>query len=142
MQNGKEVKVAIIVGIIMITICLIAFVTVKSKNNLKDVKIEVYKLYEVPKEDGEKGYVYHSCGEIKTDDQITIMHEIDKAYKLNEESLLTGKQIEGYYKINYNGKIVAFDAPRDNEKMIYREDTGRLYNFESNLYETVKNICG
>ena len=51
MQTNKELKIAIIVGVIMVTICILAFLYIKSErtannNNLNQIDIKVYKVNE------------------------------------------------------------------------------------------------
>lgn len=138
-MQGKEVKIAIAIGIIMITICLIAFVTVNSKNKVNTLNLKVSKLYEIVDENGEKKYQYRECS-VATEDQVYIYKEAAKALSLTEEDLVTGNQIKGNYKVQYNGKMIAFDAV-ENEDFVYLKDTDRLYNFQSDIYKLVKNAC-
>lgn len=139
MENNKEVKIAIIVGIIMITICLIAFITTKSQNKVNTIDVKIFKLFESEDENGETKYQYRECDINNTDIQIDIYKETAKALKLSEDKIVVGKQIKGEYKVEYNGKMVAFD--KDAKKTIYLGETKKLYNFDSNLYETVVNVC-
>ncbi len=138
-MQGKEVKIAIVIGIIMITICLIVFVTVNSKNKVNTLNLKVSKLYEKVDENGKQEYYYKECN-VATEDQVYIYKEAAKALSLTEEDLVTGKQIKGNYKVQYNGKMIAFDAI-ENEDFVYLKDTDRLYNFQSDMYKTVKNAC-
>lgn len=140
MQDKKEIKIAIVVGIIMITICLVAFVTTKSKNNLNEVELKVYKLFETTDDEGKTNYHYSKCNIEDTDIEINIYRETVKALKLPEEKLITGKQIKGKYKVELNGKMIAFDGD-ENENFVFLNDTNRLYEFESGIYETVKKVC-
>lgn len=138
-MQGKEVKIAIVIGIIMITICLIAFVTVNSKNKVNTLNLKVSKLYETVDETGEKKYYYQECN-VATEDEVYIYKEAAKALNLTEEDLVTGKQIKGNYKVQYNGKMIAFDAI-EKEDYVYLKDTDRLYNFQTDMYKLVKNAC-
>ena len=47
MEENKEVKIAIVVGALMLTICLIVFI-VHSSNNRRDndIDIKIYKHYD------------------------------------------------------------------------------------------------
>lgn len=137
MIENKEVKIAIVVSIIMVTICLLAFIFTKSsrpKNNTIDFK--VYKLYDKLGTIDE--HEYRAC-KITTDDLITIRNEYRKAEKLDETSKVSGKQITGKYKIIYEDTYIAFDA--EEEPLIYRSDVNALFKFDSDLYEYIKTIC-
>lgn len=139
MKDNKEVKIAIVVGIIMLTICLIAFVTTKSQNKVNTIDVKIFKLFESLDENGETKYQYRECDINNTDIQINIYKETAKALKLSEDKIVFGKQIKGEYKVEYNGKMVAFD--KEANKTIYLGETKKLYNFDSDLYETVVNVC-
>lgn len=139
MEENKEVKIAIIVGIIMITICIIMFITVKSKNKVNNIDVKVYKLYESTNDKGETEYQYRPCTINNTDTTIEIYKETAKALKLTEDSLIVGKQIKGEYKVEYNGKMIAFDISDD--QLVYLNETQKLYKFNSDIYEKVKNVC-
>lgn len=139
MKDNKEVKIAIVVGIIMLTICLIAFVTTKSQNKVNTIDVKIFKLFESVDENGETKYQYRECDINNTDIQINIYKETAKALKLSEDKIVFGKQIKGEYKVEYNGKMVAFD--KEANKTIYLGETKKLYNFDSDLYETVVNVC-
>jgi hypothetical protein len=137
MQTNKELKVAIIVGVIMVTICILAFIYVKSErtantNNLNQIDIKVYKVNEE-----EKSYV--PC-HITTDNLIQINSEFNKAYRLKETSRVVGKSITGTYRVQSGEKWVAFDL-NEKEQYIYRGDTKYLYEFKSELYDIVSKAC-
>ena len=58
METNREIKIAIIVGAIMLTLCLVIFIFTKSDVEVEDMNLKVYKLYQ--KEDGE-GNEYRQC---------------------------------------------------------------------------------
>jgi len=138
MIENKEVKIALIVGMIMVTVCLLAIIFNKANTTSnKSIDLKVYKLYD--KEGNKEEHEYRACS-ISTDDLITINSEFKKAQNLSEEKRLRGKQINGNYKIIANDYYIAFDGEED--AYVYRSDTGALYTFESPLYDYVKKICG
>lgn len=139
MEENKEVKIAIIIGIIMITICIVMFITVKSKNKVNNIDVKVYKLYENTNDEGKTEYQYRPCTINNTDTTIDIYRETAKALKLTEDSLIVGKQIKGEYKVEYNGKMIALDI--NDDQLVYLNDTQKLYKFNSDIYEKVKNVC-
>lgn len=135
MENNKEVKIAIIVGIIMITICLLAVIISKSNNKLEEINLKVYKNYTT-----EKGREYRECT-ITTDELISIKREYNRATNISEEKQLAGQSITGIYMIKDGEEYIAFDA--DDTKRVYVLANGRqaIYSLESSMYETVKKAC-
>ena len=137
MQTNKELKIAIMVGVIMITICALAFIYVKSErtsntNNLNQIDIQLYKVNEETKS-------YIQC-HINTDTLIQVNSEFNKAYRLTESSRVVGKSITGTYRVQSGEKWVAFDLNKE-EPYIYRGDTKYLYQFDSELYDIVAKAC-
>lgn len=132
MQTDKEIKIAIIVGAIMITACIVAYIFYKSETNVNEIDLKVYKV-------NEKEKVYEEC-HITTDTQIQLNSEFKRATKLNESSRVIGKSITGTYKIVSNDNYIAFDN-KENEYYIYRGDTKYLYEFNSTIYDLVETTC-
>lgn len=131
---NKEVKVAIIVGIIMITICLVAYLINKNSNKVENINIEVYKSYQL-----DTGTEYIRCN-ITTDELIKINKEYKKAIKLKEENKLAGKQITGTYMVKNGDNFIAFD---DNSKLVYVSANGvqAIFEWDSSIYELVSGTC-
>ena len=100
---NKEVKIAIIVGVIMITICLVAFIINKNSNKVENINLEIYKSYQL-----DTGTEYIRCN-VTTDELIKINKEYKKAVKLKEENKLVGKQITGTYMVRDGNNFIAFD---------------------------------
>lgn len=136
MVENKEVKIAIIVAIIMITVCLLAFIFSKSSkvtNEILDIK--VYKLFD--KEGTEDEHEYRECN-ITLDDIKSIQVEYRNIMKLSDSRKTIG-QINGDYKVTVDNKYIAFDADESNN--VYRGDTNALYSYNSAIYEYVKKVC-
>jgi hypothetical protein len=135
MQTNRELKIAIIVGIIMITLCLVLFISNKSESNLETIDIHIYKANQAEQ-------LYEECsGTITTDELIVINSAVKSAYRLTENDRLIGEKITGLYKVTAGDDYaIIFDGETD-KNIIYREDTQYLYNFESSIYETVKKVC-
>lgn len=137
MTDNKEVKIAIIVGVIMITICLLIFIFHKSSVSTNTVDIKVYKLYDI---EGKKDeHEYRSCS-VTTEQLLTINKEYKKIKSLKSENKTIGKSINGNYKIMSGEDFIAFDAKDNN--YVYRGDIGAIFDYNSSLYEYVKEICG
>ena len=131
MRTNKELKIAAVVGALMIVICLIVVLINTSPNTKVDIK--VYKNVEI---DGQRGYLECSVpesilGEINT--------EFKKAKKLDTSALAESHQIQGTYKIVSGKESIAFDADDKNE--IYNIDEKKLYTFNSTIYTLVKTVC-
>jgi hypothetical protein len=131
MNNNKEVKIAIIVGIIMITICLLAVIINNSKNDIEQINLKVYK---------NENREYNQCS-ITTDELITINREFNRATRIKEEKQLAGESITGTYMVKIDDNFVAFDA--DGKNKIYVSANGKeaIYELPTPMYEIVKKAC-
>lgn len=132
MQTNKELKIAAIVGIIMITICIVTIIFYKADKTNNEINIQVYKVNQEEK-------TYEQCN-IPTDTIIQINSEYRRASKLSENQRVIGKQITGLYKVVSGENYIAFDGEKD-KYYIYRGDTKYLYEFDSTLYDLVKKAC-
>ncbi len=134
MTNNKEIKIAIVVGAIMLTICFVIVVSNMStkKSNQTATEIKVYKHYD----DGETKE-YRECT-VTTDELVNINNEFNSIKLLDDEDKFPGTSINGTYRITKNDDFIAFDG--DNN-LVYRGDTQALYLYKSDIYEYVANIC-
>lgn len=134
MTNNKEIKIAIAVGVIMLTICFVIVVsgasTKKAIQNASEIK--VYKHYN----DGEK-QEYHECN-ITTNDLVNINNEYNSILQLDEEDKYPGASINGTYRITKGTSFIAFDGT---DNLVYRGDTEAIYIYQTDLYEYVANLC-
>lgn len=135
MENNKEVKIAIIVGIIMITISLLAIIIHNSNTKIEEVSLKVYKNYTT-----EDGREYRECT-ITTDELISIKREYNRAININEDKKLTGQTITGTYMIKDGDEYIAFDADDSNKVYVLANSKQAIYNLDSTMYETVKKAC-
>ncbi len=135
MENNKEVKIAIIVGIIMITIGLIIFMISKSENTVNELDLKVYRNFTV-----KDGREYRECT-LTTDDIIEIRREYRKITKLDESSKLTGQSITGVYMVKDGENYIAFDADESNKVYVKANGKEAIYKVESTIYEKVYNLC-
>lgn len=131
MKTNNELKIAAVVGAIMIIICLVMVLLNTTPKETIDIK--VYKNTEI---DGQRGYLECSVpesilGEINT--------EFKKAKKLDSSALAESHQIQGTYKIISGKESIAFDDDDKNE--IYNIDENKLYNFKSTIYTLVETVC-
>lgn len=131
---NKELKIALIVGIIMITVCIVSVVIYKSNSNVETLDIVVYKL----NKDGDdtSDYTYEKCS-IATEDLITINKAYQKMLNVGDANKLTGSTIYGNYKIVSGDNFVAFD----DSGIFYNSETGSLYRYSSSVYDTIISAC-
>lgn len=135
MENNKEVKIAIVVGIIMITICLLAFIFYKSSTNVQEINLKVYKNYTT-----EEGRAYHECT-ITTEDLITINNEYNRITNLRDSNALKGASINGTYMIRNGDEYIAFDATEENLVYVMANGKQSIYELTSTAYDIVKKSC-
>lgn len=139
MDTNREVKIAIIVGLIMITGCLLAFIISKNKNkvDVNNIDLQVYKNVQLA---GEESGMYYQCI-IDSKDLPAINNEFKRIMNLkesNKESDITSK-IDGIYKIVSGTNFIAFDA--DGSGHVYRNDTTGIYIYNSEMYQKIANAC-
>ena len=96
MESNKEVKIAIIVGIIMITICLVIFIFYRAEANVETLNLKVYKLYDI--EGTEDEHEYRECS-ATADEIVMLSKEYKRTQNLTENKQVTGKQINGNYRL-------------------------------------------
>lgn len=132
MQTNKELKIAIIVGIIMVTICALVIIFHKSDKKNNEIDIQVYKV-------NEKEKIYERCS-VPTDFLVQINSEYKRAGRIPESKRVIGQKITGLYKIVSGNDYIAFDGEKD-KNYIYRGDTKYLYEFDSTMYNLVIEAC-
>lgn len=135
MENNKEIKIAIIVGIIMVTIGLLAIIIHNSNTKIEEVSLKVYKNYTT-----EEGREYRECT-LTTDELISIKREYNRATNINEDKKLTGQTITGTYMIKDGDEYIAFDADDSNKVYVLANSKQAIYSLDSTMYETVKKAC-
>ena len=131
MKTNSELKIAAVVGAIMIIICLVVILMNNTSNEEISLKVLINK--EI---DGQRGYLECSVpesilGEINT--------EFKKAIKLDSSQIAQRHQIQGKYKVMSDKASIAFDNDEDNE--VYVIEDKQLYNFKSTIYDLVISVC-
>ena len=125
-----------IIGVILFALVLFAPKGKESQAIKIDTsKIKVYK--HVEKTETKAGY-YTEC-KLATDDLVTVKHEFDKAYELDDDYIMETKKINGDYKVIIDNKYLAFD--KENNNVLYLNVNNHLYYFESKMYDTVIEAC-
>ncbi len=141
MENtNREVKIAIIVGIIMISLCAIAIIA-KNARKQEAVNLDIRVFKHVVTNSTDKTGVYYECN-VPTDKLSIINLEFKKIMNLNDsdkKAFEMNDGIEGNYKITSGSNFVAFDDSKAN--VVYRNDTTSLYSYRSNLYKVVEEVC-
>lgn len=129
MESNKEVKIAIVIGLIMLTLCAVILISNNSsKKETANTDIKVYKNI---------NNKYYEC-QTTTEDIITINNEYKKIKNLSDDNKAPGQKITGTYRVANGDDFIAFDA---NNKLVWRGDANALYLYDSSLYEYVVNLC-
>ena len=141
MAAKREIKVAIVVGIIMLTICAVAFI-INYRNlhpKIKTFDLKVYKHIMLNEQTKQGTYV--ECT-IPTDELAKIDLDFRKIMNLDDKHKVEASIdniITGNYKIVSGVNYIAFDVT--NKKLVYRNDTTALYKYNSDLYKNVEELC-
>jgi len=138
METNREIKIAIIVGLIMLTGCLVAFIVVHNKNNTgPTLDLHIYKHVKL---DGEKTGKYYECS-IASDKLPLINNDFKRIFNLKDSSRETSLEahLEGLYKVVSGSNFIAFDA--DGSNLVYRSDTTGLYIFQTETYSLIADAC-
>jgi len=133
---NKEVKIAIVVGVIMITICLMAIIISNSSIKAEDVNLVIYKLNKTG--DSTDDYTYEKCS-VSTEDLLPVYKVYKKMLELSDDKKITGEQIMGDYMLRDENNYVAFDD--DDTNYVYLSTTSSLYEYKTNIYQTIIDLC-
>jgi len=136
MKIDNEKKIALIVAVIMITACLLAFIFTREEEPEVTLDIKVYKHVKSDNEDESGKYV--EC-QIDTSNLSSINAEFKKIMKLNDNYRVSNTQINGDYKIISGTDYIAFDD--DDKPYVYRGDTTAIYSYSSNIYDNIVYYC-
>ena len=136
MENHKEVKIAIVLGAIMLTIFIVIMIIYNSnQKDALEADIRVFKHYNTT---GDTKGEYYEC-KISSEDATHIYNEFKRAKLLTDKDKVPGQTITGTYKIVNGSEYLAFD---DDSSFIFKGDTQTLYAFSSDVYNYVIKLCG
>lgn len=143
MTENKEVKIALIVGMIMITICLLTFIIYKANQTKPiDTNIRVYKLFEKSNTTEDMSYQdrheFHECV-VSTEDAIKISKEYQKIAKIPESHQVVGVTLMGNYRVELGDTFIAFDGGDNN--YIYKSNGQYVIDYKTDLFDYVKQVC-
>lgn len=133
---NKEVKIAIVVGVLMITICLMAIIISQNSIKAEDVNLVIYKLNKTG--DSTADYTYEKCS-VSTEELLPVYKVYKKMLELSDDKKVTGEQIMGEYMLRDENNYVAFDD--DDTDYIYLSKTSSLYEYKTNIYQTIVELC-
>ena len=136
-MDNKNLIMGSVALLIVVFIAIILFLPKGSQSEVNKIdtsSIKVFKHIEKTKE--ADGY-YQTC-DVATDDLVKIYKEFYKAYDLDEENQVSGKSINGDYKVTIDDKYLAFDG---NNNIVYLSSINKLYSFESDIYSIVSKVC-
>ena len=137
-----EVKIAIIVGAIALTGCILAFIINYRHLHPKEPEapVEVLKHIWIDEDKGEGTYVKCSLSDSEL---AKINVEMKKVFNLTEESKVTDKAtlmagVTGEYKVKSGSNFIAFDSGKN---IVYRSSDSGIYNFRSDMYKDIELYC-
>ena len=138
METNREIKVAIIIGLIMITGCIVAFIISKNNNNPEiTLDLKIYK--HLGDTDNNTGKYYECI--IATDELQSINNDFKRIMNLKDGSKVRSldANIDGTYKIVSGTNFIAFDA--NGSSYVYRSDTTGVYNYPTEMYANIASSC-
>lgn len=136
MKDNKELKIAAIVGAIMVIFCIVMIIYASNNSGVKEQEKLLKNSFMVYKNttiDGKRAYV--PCeGDANL---IEIQEEFSKIKTATEES--TDTNITGTYRVGTEKDFIAFDE--DHKNNVFIKSKNKLFNIESDLYDKVIEMC-
>ena len=136
-MDNKNLIMGSVALLVVVFIAIILFLPKGSQSEVNKVdtsKIKVFK--HIEKTEETEGY-YQTCN-LATDDLLKVYKEFNKVLELDQDDEVSGKSINGDYKVSIDGKYIAFDK---NNTLIYYNEINRLFNFKSDIYSIVAKAC-
>ncbi len=136
-MDNKNLIMGSVALLIVVFIAIILFLPKGSQSEVNKIDTSSIKVFKhIEKTEETDGY-YQTC-DVATDDLVKIYKEFYKAYDLDEENQVSGKSINGDYKVTIDDKYLAFDG---NNNIVYLSSINKLYSFESDIYSIVSKVC-
>lgn len=138
----KSNKIMLIIGMIFVIVVIIVVIVTgsnKSKISLKNENTSLIVYKSVKDSSSKTGYLYQKCN-ISSKDISVIIQEFNKIYNnASTTKILKGEKINGFYKVEYEDKYLAFDNYTDNK--VYLGSANSIFSFDSPIYEKVIKNC-
>ena len=137
MKDNKEIKIAAIVGTLMLIFCVIMISYASNNDGAKKEQEEYLKnsfmVYKNTTIDGKRAYV--PCeGTINKNE---LQEEYNKIITATEKSKTTN--ITGTYRVGTEKEFIAFDEKHNNT--VFIKSKNDLFTIESDLYDKVIEMC-
>ena len=138
MNTNREIKIAIAVGLIMITGCIVAFIIARNNNN-PNVTLDIHIYKHIGDTNNNSGK-YYECA-IESDKLPRINNEFKRIHNLKDSNkvIKLSANIEGIYKVSSGSNFIAFDA--NGSSYVYRGDTTAVYEYPSEIYDEIAAAC-
>ena len=140
MDSNKTIFIIAIIIVVFVTLVAILYTNkVKPENGLVDTDydIRVYKSHE--NEKTKSGTSYGECV-VDPSNKALLVAEFNRISALGENSVVSNASINGTYRIDYKGEMIAFDNDTDN--IVYVAKNNKLYIYNSSIYKKVIEYCG
>ena len=133
-------KNLIIGSIAIIAVVIFGLIIFLPKNGANSVKIDLsnVKVYIHKNAEGEEKGYYYPC-KLSTEDLLRVKNEFNKIYNVKEEDLVSGKAINGDYKVMLDDEYIAFD--KENDGIMYLGTLNKLFKVDTSIYNIVINAC-
>lgn len=140
MESNKTLFIISVIVVVFVTMVAILYTNkVKPSNGLTETNydIKVYKSHENAKV--ESGHSYAEC-EVDPANKAILVAEFNRISALGEKNEITNASINGTYRVDYNGAMIAFD--NDTDHIVYVAKNNKLYVYDSTIYKKVIEYCG
>ena len=133
MQDNKNLIMASVAIIGVVLAALIIFLPKDGKKveNIKLENVKVYKHHD--KTENKEGY-YSEC-HLSTEDVVKVRNGFNKIIELGKDNLVSGKHINGDYKVIIEDKFIAFD--KDHNNIVYFGNANVLFKYKSEIYDLI-----
>ena len=98
--------------------------------------IKVYKSH--VNEQEKSGHSYRECV-VDPAGKPLLIAEFQKIVALGDGNIISDQSINGTYRVDYKGKMIAFD---NTEGLVYNREKNELYHYNSPIYQKVIDYCG
>ena len=136
--SNKVIFIVAVVIVILVTMIAILYTKkVRPQPQTEtNYDIKVYKSHLNEKE--ESGHSYAECV-VDPSNKPLLIAEFQKIIALGDGNIADAQGINGTYRIDYKGKMIAFD---DTEGIVYNGEKNQLYYYNSPMYQRVIDYCG
>ena len=139
MDNSNKV-IFIVSIVIVVLVTMIAILYTKKVRPQPQTEtnydIKVYKSH--VNEQEKSGHSYRECV-VDPAGKPLLIAEFQKIVALGDGNIISDQSINGTYRVDYKGKMIAFD---NTEGLVYNREKNELYHYNSPIYQKVIDYCG